>query len=334
MLNNPQALVNHLHNLHDQLQKALLAALTAADVKSTVDDLSAVADVRGGDTIYAIDMIAEEIIDAYCEEWAAAEGPLVLISEGIEDAGWKVFPHDAREEDARFLLIFDPIDGTRNLMFNKRSSWALSGIAPNKGRETTLVDIEVAMMTELPTSRALLADQLWAIKGDGAFRRIRNLHDGSEQDAQIRPSQETTLSHGFSSIAKFFPPGKAAMAEFEELLLEEVAPNTGENPLVFDDQYMTTGGQLYELMVGHDRFTADLRPVFFKKLGLPPKLVCHPYDICVELIAREAGVIVVDEHGNRLSALLDIRADVSWCGYANQAVHDRVQPVLERLLTE
>jgi hypothetical protein len=196
-----------------------------------------------------------------------------------------------------------------------------------------LLDIEVAMMTELPTSRALLADQLWAIKGDGAFRRIRNLHDGSEQDAQIRPSQETTLSHGFSSIAKFFPPGKAAMAEFEELLLEEVAPNTGENPLVFDDQYMTTGGQLYELMVGHDRFTADLRPVFFKKLGLPPKLVCHPYDICVELIAREAGVIVVDEHGERLSALLDIRADVSWCGYANIAVHDRVQPVLERLLT-
>jgi hypothetical protein len=103
--------------------------------------------------------------------------------------------------------------------------------------------------------------------------------------------------------------------------------------LVFDDQYMTTGGQLYELMVGHDRFTADLRPVFFKKLGLPAKLVCHPYDICVELIARESGVIVVDEHGQRLSALLDIRADVSWCGYANQAVHDRVQPVLERLLT-
>jgi fructose-1,6-bisphosphatase/inositol monophosphatase family enzyme len=129
--------VDHLHRLHDQLQKALLAALTAADVKSTVDDLSAVADVRGGDTIYAIDTIAEDIIDAYCEEWAAAEGPLVLISEGIEDAGWKVFPHDAREEDARFLLIFDPIDGTRNLMFNKRSSWALSGIAPNKGRDTT-----------------------------------------------------------------------------------------------------------------------------------------------------------------------------------------------------
>ena len=95
--------MNHLHNLHDQLQKALLAALTAADVKSTVDDLSAVADVRGGDTIYAIDTIAEDIIDAYCEEWAAAEGPLILISEGIEDAGWKVFPHDAREEDARFL---------------------------------------------------------------------------------------------------------------------------------------------------------------------------------------------------------------------------------------
>ena len=42
----------------------MMAALTAADVKSTVDDLSAVADVRGGDTIYAIDTIAEDIIAA------------------------------------------------------------------------------------------------------------------------------------------------------------------------------------------------------------------------------------------------------------------------------
>ena len=103
---------------------------------------------------------------------------------------------------------------------------------------------------------------------------------------------------------------------------------------VFDDQYICTGGQLYELLVGHDRFLADLRPVFFDHLGLPKKLVCHPYDICVEVIAREAGVIVTDEHGAPLSALLDIRADVAWAGYANVALHDLIAPALVELLGE
>ena len=332
VLENRQGLIDHLHELHDQLQFALLEALRNADRNANMDHLSYVADVRGGDTIYAIDMIAEHIIDDYCLAWSLQEGPIVLVSEGVEGAGWKVFPQGAREEDARFLLLFDPIDGTRNLMVNKRSSWALSGIAPNLGRQTTLKDIEVAMMTELPTSRALLADCLWAIAGEGAHRLTRNLHDRTEHTAGIHPSTEVDLSHGFSSIAKFFPPAKAAMAAFEEQLFLEVAPNPGENPLVFDDQYMTTGGQLYELMIGHDRFTADLRPIFFAKLGLDAKLVCHPYDICVELIAREAGVIVVDDCGNQLDTLCDIRAGVSWCGYANQAIYDRVHPALERLL--
>jgi hypothetical protein len=97
---------------------------------------------------------------------------------------------------------------------------------------------------------------------------------------------------------------------------------------------MCTGGQLYEIIVGHDRFIADLRPVFFEALGLPPKLVCHPYDICTELIAREAGVFVTNEWGAQLAAPLDIRAAVSWCGYANQTLKDQIEPKLQGLLEE
>ena len=116
--------------------------------------------------------------------------------------------------------------------------------------------------------------------------------------------------------------------------MERVAPEDSENPLVFDDQYMTTGGQLYELLVGHDRFLADLRPVFFAALGLPPKLVCHPYDICVERIAREAGVAITDPRGAHLSAPLDIRAPVAWIGYANADLRALIEPHLRRLLDD
>lgn len=319
--------------LHDALQVRLLESLREQERAVNAEALSGVADVRGGDTIYAIDTHAEEVIEAFCHDWAA-DGPFVLVAEGIEDAGWRVFPDGAREEDAGFLLVIDPIDGTRNLMFNKRSAWALTGVAPNRGRATTLADIEVAVMTELPTTRARLTDRLWAVRGQGAHRETRDLVDGSVERVPIRPSRATHLAHGFASIVKFFPPTKAATAQLEEDLMARIAPNDDENPLVFDDQYMTTGGQLYELMVGHDRFLADLRPVFVARLGLTPKLVCHPYDICVELIAREAGVTVTDENGRQLSAPLDIRAPVAWVGYANDALHASIQPHLLELLWE
>lgn len=329
---SPEHYVEQLRSLQDAMQTRLLADVKTQEEAAT-EALSGVADVRGGDTIYQIDAHADEVLHHFCTEWAR-EAPLVLISEGIEGAGWQVFPEGTDEADAAFLLIVDPIDGTRNIMYNKRSAWALAGIAPNKGRGTTLADIEVAVMTELPTTRALLADQLWAIKGQGANRETKNLVTGERKATPMRPSRSHSLAHGFASLAKFFPPAKGATATLEEKLMLAVAPQDGENPVVFDDQYMTTGGQLYELLVGHDRFIADLRPVFFEALGLPPKLVCHPYDICTELIAREAGVFVTDERGSALSAPLDIRAAVSWCGYANQTLKDQIEPTLQVLLEE
>lgn len=319
--------------LHVQMRDHLLDHLRAQERDAVSDTLSGVADVRGGDTIYRIDEHGDAILHRFCAEWAR-EAPFVLIAEGIPESGWQAFPEGATAEDAAFLMIVDPIDGTRNIMYNKRSAWILTGIAPNRGPETTLADIAVAVMTEIPTTRHLLSDQLWASAGEGAHREAQNLITGERHRLPLRPSRADHLAHGFSSLAKFFPPAKSATARLEEELLARVAPEEGENPLVFDDQYMSTGGQLYELLVGHDRFLADLRPRFFEALGLPPKLTCHPYDICTELIAREAGVIVTDDAGGRLRAPLDIRASVAWAGYANPALQERIEPHLQELLSE
>lgn len=326
--------VGKLRQLHDRMQTDLLHHLREQEDSTAENALAGVADVRGGDTIYTIDAHSEEILFDFCETWSREVGPFVLISEGIEDNGWRAFPDGANAEEGSFLLIVDPIDGTRNIMYNKRSAWILSGIAPNNGPETTLADIEAAVMTELPTTRHLLADQLWATKGGGAFREARNVFTDERKPLPLRPSQSPTLAHGFASIAKFFPPAKAEIAAFESKLFDAVLDSAGENPLIFDDEYISSGGQLYEILVGHDRFIADLRPVFFEAYGLPKKLVCHPYDICTELIAREAGVIVTDEHGEPLSAPLDIRADVNWVGYANDSLRSTIAPELTRLLAE
>lgn len=143
-----------------------------------------------------------------------------------------------------------------------------------------------------------------------------------------RPSQARDLAHGFASFAKFFPPGKVWLAEREELLWREL----GTGPHIFDDQYLSTGGQLYELLMGHDRFIADLRPLAFAQLGLDAALTCHPYDICTALIAQELGCVVTAPDGKPLRVSLDTTSPVAWVGYANRPLERLIGPKLRKIL--
>ena len=62
-------------------------------------------------------------------------------------------PRGASERQAEIRLIVDPIDGTREIMYDKRAAWSLAAVAPNRGPDTRLRDVEVSVMTELPTSK-------------------------------------------------------------------------------------------------------------------------------------------------------------------------------------
>jgi hypothetical protein len=103
---------------------------------------------------------------------------------------------------------------------------------------------------------------------------------------------------------------------------------------VFDDQYMTTGGQIYELMVGHDRMLGDLRPLAHRRIGIDSALVCHPYDICTSLLLQEAGGVVEDPWVRPLDVPLDTTSPVAWMGYANPALAATVRPIIARLARE
>ena len=102
-------------------------------------------------------------------------------------------------------------------------------------------------------------------------------------------------------IARFFPGARDELAAIdEEVVLGALGPVRPGKAHCFEDQYISSGGQLYELMAGHDRFVADLRPLLESMLaarGLHLGICCHPYDLCTELIAREMGVVVTDPAG-------------------------------------
>jgi hypothetical protein len=259
----------------------------------------------------------------------------VLIAEGLS-GGSIVLPRGTDEAKARWRVIVDPIDGTRGLMYQKRSGWILTGVAPNRGAATTLADIELAVQTEIPLVKQHLSDALWALRGGGAEAERSNRLTGERQPLTLRPSRAATIALGFAMIARFFPGARAELAAIDEEIVEAaLGPVRPGKAHCFEDQYISTGGQLYELMTGHDRFVADLRPLMeplLARRGVSLGICCHPYDLCTELIARELGIIVTDEHGDALHAPLDIHANVTWVGYANPQIRAQIEPALRRAL--
>lgn len=289
--------------------------------------MSRVAAVTSADTIYGIDKVSEHAVLAwFAKHWPKSE-PVELVMEGLEDHGAVVFPRGTPVARTKWKCILDPIDGTRGLMYDKRSAWSLAALAPQRGSQTNLSDIAAAVMTELPTSKAGFADQLSAVKRRGVRAKRVDLRTGRAKRFVPRPSRATALAHGFASFAKFFPAAKAWIAVREEKFLRAV----GAGPEVFDDQYLSSGGQLYELLMGRDRLVADIRPRAFqatKARGAPP---CHPYDVCCALIAQEAGCVIESPDGTPLRVPLDTTTPVAWAGYANRVLARRLRAALRRI---
>jgi hypothetical protein len=221
-------------------------------------------------------------------------------------------------------------------MYQKRSAWILSGVAPNRGPDTSLSDIVLAAQTEIPLLKQHLSDQCWAIRGQGVEARRYDRLVGTWEALRLQPSQAAGIAHGFAVISRFFPGYRDVLAAIDDEVMAEVLGPPGPGKATcFEDQYLSTGGQLYELMAGHDRFIADLRPLMAHvqaERRLPPPVCCHPYDICTALIAHELGVCVTNGTGGPLDAPLDVETDVAWAGYANRDIRAQVEPALQRAL--
>src|SRR6266498_2542652 len=325
-------LLDPLRRIHERVRDAVVAECE----KAAVEQLAEVSDDESeGDTIYAVDRVSEELLVELFEHEIAGLAPVVLVAEGIE-GGQLVLPRGAAEGDAVWRIVVDPIDGTRGLMYQKRSAWVLTGVAANRGAETNLQEIVLAIQTEIPLVKQHLCDTLWAVRGEGAHAERFNRLSNERQALALRPSRATSIRHGFAMIARFFPGARDELAAIdEEIVRSALGPVEPGKAHCFEDQYLSSGGQLYELMMGHDRFVADLRPLIetlLNRRGLSLGICCHPYDMCTELIAREAGVIVTDERGELLRAPLRVEPDIAWAGYANDAIRREIEPLLHDAL--
>lgn len=274
-------------------------------------DMSAVAGRTAADTLYAIDKVADEaLLDWFERNWRDVE----LVSEGFDDP---VLVGGSPE----WTVVVDPVDGTRGLMYDKRAAWCLAAAAPPGG---SLKDVVAAAMTELPSVKQGAADQLSAVRGGGLVAERVDLRTKGRHPLALAPSRATDLEHGFAVFAKFFLPHKQELVAIETELFARLGCRE-----VFDDQYISAGGQLAELLSGRDRFVADLRPLVG---GGGP--VCHPYDICTAMLLEEAGGVVTTPRGEPLDAPLDTTSPVAWVGYTNRALAALIAPVLCEVLDQ
>jgi fructose-1,6-bisphosphatase/inositol monophosphatase family enzyme len=322
--------IDRLLGVLQGLEREIRDAVVAACTQQSESELGAVADDGPGDTIYRIDKVSEELLVERLESVAAALGGIMLVAEGIPGGALRL-PRGSAQVPA-WRVIVDPIDGTRGLMYQKRSAWVLAAAAPERGPETSSRDIVIAVQTEIPLVRQHLCDELWAIRGGGAHLRRVDRLTGRARELAFGPSRAASLHHGFAMLTRFFPGARDELAAIdEEIMLGLMGAAPEGKALCFEDQYASTGGQLYELMVGHDRFNADLRPLMravLERRGLPRSLCCHPYDLCTALIATEAGVRLTDPWGGPLDMPLNVEADVAWVGYANDQIRAGVEPLL------
>jgi fructose-1,6-bisphosphatase/inositol monophosphatase family enzyme len=329
-MRDPRALLGPLLELHGRVRDELVAATE----QQHIETMAAIDRDQAGDTIYAIDAAAEAVIDRFAQA-LAREHSFVLVAEGLAE-GRRCYPEGRDEGAADWRIIIDPIDGTRGLMYQKRSAWVLTAIAPNRGPSTSLRDVVLAVQTEIPLVKQHLSDQLWAVRGAGVRAYRRNRLTGEQLPIRLTPSAAPGIAHGYASIARFFPGARDELAALDEaVVLGALGPPAPGKAHCFEDQYASTGGQLYELVAGHDRFVADLRPLLrpvLTRRGLPPPLTCHPYDICTALIAEESGVVVTDAYGRPLDVSLNVDDDVAWAGYANARIRAQIEPLLQAAL--
>jgi hypothetical protein len=349
MTNADEQWAERLHLMGLNVQHHLLVTMRS---ENTWEMSRAVAE-EGGDRIYAIDREVEPILEKQINSWPDDCFPLLLIAEGLSENGCQRFgPED---EPLRFRVIVDPIDGTRMLMYDKRSAWFLAAVVkePADASPVGIEDSIASVLVELPTSKQDRADSFVAVRSgsstsgslvecsrqdcrDSSFQSISiRYEECSFERVEIGCSQSTTLTDGFLSVMNCFPGTRRLAAD----LVETIAERTGSLkaiPEFFDDQYISTGGQMVQLMTGKDRCCIDLRPLFNRILGRTGAdrfLECHPYDMSGWLAAKQAGVVITDGFGDRFRAPLDVSTGVHWCGYANESIRQIVEPIVQEWLT-
>ena len=280
-----------------------------------------------GDLTYALDDMADEPLSAYGAD-LGADRRVTLVAEG---PGTSV--HGKGPDATALRVLIDPVDGTRSLMHDMRSAWALTAIAPDRGEATRLSDAQVAVQTELPTTSAGIYHVLWAVRGQGAWIARHDVKTGTELErAPLVAAQDLSIDNGYLCFTRYLPVERPVVAELESRFLATLVARHGlSERLLYDDQYLCTAGQLYLVARGRYRMLADVRGWLSRTRGFA-NFTPKPYDLASLLVWQEAGIPVLDEDFAPLDAPMDTESKLSVIAFANEELRAALEPLLREVL--
>ena len=232
-------------------------------------------EAEGGDVTFQIDERAEARMESFLAERAPE------VSFYSEDRGL-VSPAGDRAE---WVLIVDPIDGTRPALAGLESSCVSVAAAPLDS-EPTMADVQVGCVLELKSGQRFVAER-------GA---------GLEPAAQL--SRNASLERMFWTYGFRGRPARALIEVLAELIdTSSVGGGTFDLGSATFDMTRVVTGQLDAYIEPGPRMIDDVPAVRaeFERVGGGAVLNNSPYDLAAATICLlEGGAVVTDAYGKPL----------------------------------
>jgi myo-inositol-1(or 4)-monophosphatase len=231
---------------------------------------------EGGDVTFDIDERAEARMEAFLAERA----PEVAFYS--EDRGM-VSPAGPA---ADWVLIVDPIDGTRPALAGLESS-CVSVAAARLDGEPTMSDVRVGCVLELKSGASFVAER------------------GAGLEPAARLSENTALERMFWTYGFRGRPARALVEVLAELIdTSSVGGGTFDLGSATFDMTRVVTGQLDAYIEPGPRMIDDVPEIRaeFERVGGGAVLNNSPYDLAAATIClQEAGAIVTDAYGQSLA---------------------------------
>jgi myo-inositol-1(or 4)-monophosphatase len=231
----------------------------------------------GGDVTFAIDERAE----AFMERFLAERAPEVAFYS--EDRGL-VTPAG----DPEWVLIVDPIDGTRPAMAGLEAACVSVALAPLGDGDPVLGDVTIGCVVEIKSGRTFVAER------------------GGGVDPAPSLSSNTEISRMFWAYGLRGRPIRRVAEVIGELIdSSSVGGGTFDLGSATFDMTRVVTGQLDAYVEPGARMIAEIPGMReeFERIGGGVVLNNSPYDVAAAiLICEEAGAVVTDAWGGPLGA--------------------------------
>ena len=235
----------------------------------------------GGDAQFDIDELAERAVSQFIEK---SNQSVALYT---EDAGLKIFG-----KEPRYILIVDPIDGTRPAAAALEMSCISIAVAPYS-KNARIKDVEFALLKELKSGAYIYGDIYHKhLFYEGYRGNLPNL------------SKVTEVKNMFWSIEFNGHPSELMISAYGHLI--DYSANTGAVFIFNSASYSISRiitGQLDAYVDIGNRLLKDNDTLLpkFQKVGNGSVLHLFPYDIAASVfLAAKAGVIITDAYGMSL----------------------------------